>query len=383
MRVELIHPQELDAGAIADWLALRARLPAFGSPYFHPRFAQIVGQVRADARVLVLEDGGRRVGFWALHRRPDGFARPIGQPLADENGPLLDPNASIDLADALRKARLGAAAFTGLPCPPQAVAPFVCEVGESARIDLASGGASTLAALREAHSTHFKNMRRKERKALDAYRDISYDPACANQDTLDTLIGWKRAQFQRTGLYDVFAPAWTRALIAALAQEKSPAFRGVLTTLRLGDRLAAAEFALQSGGHLHSWITAYDADFSALSPGHLLQLRMIEGADAAGVGVIDIGVGASHYKRFYANAAEPLAQGMVAARGFVGALHGARSQLWRAAEANPVGAIGGAFGRLRRRSEIIMSADQTFQGRVGGMLQAVRDASVKPSEAAG
>jgi CelD/BcsL family acetyltransferase involved in cellulose biosynthesis len=383
MRVDLIHPKELDSAAIAAWIALRARLPGYRSPYFHPRFAQVVGQVRDDARVLVVEEGGRPVCFWPLHKRPDGFARPIGQPLADENGPVLDPEAMIDLGAVLRLAGIGAAAFTGLPCPPSQLAGFVTEVGESARIDLSGGGAATLTALREAHATHFKTMRRKERKALELYGAITYDAACADRETLATLLCWKQAQFRRTGLYDVFAPNWTGALICALAKEQDPAFRGVLTTVHLGDKLAAAEFSLQSGDHLHSWITAYDAAFATVSPGHLLQMRMIESADEAGIRMIDIGVGAGHYKRFYATTAEPLAQGVVAARGFAGRLHQLRSSLWRAAEANPVGGLAAAFGRLRRRSEMIAAADQSFAGRMSGLLRAVRDASVRPSEAAG
>jgi CelD/BcsL family acetyltransferase involved in cellulose biosynthesis len=383
MRVEVIHPGELDSGVIADWLALRTRMPAFSSPYFHPRFTQIVGQLRADVRVIVIEDGGRRVGFWPLHRRPDGFGRPIGQPLADENGPILEPQAQIDLSEALQKARFGAAAFTGLPSPHPPLAARIREIGETARIDLSVGGAKTLAALREAHASHFKNMRRKERKAQEAGGDVSYHQGAGEPEALQTLIGWKSAQYRRTGLYDVFAQPWTRGLIAALAAEQTPDFKGVLATLRLGGRLAAAEFALQSGPHLHSWITAYDADFSSLSPGHLLQLRMIEGADAAGVGVIDIGVGAGHYKRFYANQSAPLAQGLVIAGGLAGAMHGMRSRLWRAAEENPMQGVASAFGRLRRRSDMIVAADQSLSGRLGGLIRAIRDAPARPGEVAG
>lgn len=375
MRVECIHPNELDATLIGEWRHLRAQSPAYTSPYFHPRFAQLVGLLRDDARVLVLSDGGRRVGFWALHKRPDGFARPLGQPLADENGPILAPDAQLDLSKALRAARIGAAAFTGAPAHLAAIRGRVTEIGESARINLSLGGAATLAALKARHTTHFKTMRRKERKAVEAFDHIGFDARSRDRGVLTQLIAWKRAQFTRTGLYDVFAPRWTQDLISLLAAEDAADFRGVLTVLRFAGEVAAAEFSLQSDGHLHSWITAYDASYAAHSPGHLLQMRMIEGADEAGVALIDIGVGADHYKCFYANATEPLAQGIMVASTLAGAAHDLRGRLWRAVETAPVGTVSKAFTRLRRRTEIIVSADQSLEGRMRGLWQAVAAAA--------
>jgi CelD/BcsL family acetyltransferase involved in cellulose biosynthesis len=377
MRVDLIHPKELDAAAIGAWQALRAAHPAYASPYFHPRFTQVVGSLREDARVFLVEDGGRPVAFWGLHVRPDGYARPLGQPLADENGPIFDQSATLDFPALLREARIGAASFTGMPLPATVLSPFITETGQSARIDLRTGGAATLASLTQEHSTHFKNMRRKERKALELHGEIGFDGFCRDPAVLQLLIDWKRAQFVRTGIFDVLSPAWARALIIALAQETAPDFRGLVTVIRLGGHLGAVEFSLQGDGHLHSWITAYNPAHAALSPGHLMQIRVIENAEALGIKVIDIGVGEAHYKRFYANAWVALTQGVVPAASLTGAVHGMRSSLWRAAEATPIAGVAGLFGRLRRRTEIIVSAEQSFAGRCKGLAQAFSDASTR------
>jgi CelD/BcsL family acetyltransferase involved in cellulose biosynthesis len=381
MRVACIHPQELDASLQAQWRALQMASPRYGSPYLHPRFALLVGAQRSDARVLVIEDGGRIVGFWGLHKRPDGFGRPLGQPLADENGPVLHPEAEIDLPASLRAAGFAAAAFTGAPAPPQALARFVADAGQTARLDVSAGGPATLNALRAAHARHFKNMRRKERKAIEASGPIRFVAQTGDRATLRQLMAWKRAQFARTGLYDVFAPAWTRALIASLAEESDAAFGGVMAALYIGDRLAAAEFSLRGGAHLHSWIIAYDPQFSSFSPGHLINLRMIEGADALGARTIDFGVGAGHYKRFYANAAMDLARGVVTAASVAGTVHRWRSRLWRAAETATPGPVGDAFGRLRRRTEIIVSAELSLGGRARGLAQAVLSGGAKTKDA--
>lgn len=377
MRVECIHPKELDTTLIDEWRYLRMQSIAYASPYFHPRFAQLVGALRDDARVLIMSDGGRRMGFWALHKRPDGFARPLGQPLADENGPILASDARLDLNMVLRAAHIGAAVFTGAPAHLAALRGCVTDTGESARINLSHGGMATLAALKAQHATHFKNMRRKERKAVEAFGDIRFEARSRDGEVLTQLIAWKRAQFARTGLYDVFSQRWTRDLISHLAVEDAADFRGMLAVLRFAGKVVAAEFAIQSNGHLHSWITAYSASYAAYSPGHLLQIRMVEGADEAGIKVIDLGVGASHYKRFYANVVEPLTQGIVVASTLAGAAHGLRGRLWRAVESAPVATVSDAFARLRRRTEIIVSADQSLSGRMRGLWQAVAAAAEK------
>src|ERR1700756_3330920 len=79
----VVRPGELDPAELAMWRAMQAATPAFGNPLLGPDFAVAVGEVRADARVAVFHRRSQPVGFLAFHRRPRGFARPIGAPLAD------------------------------------------------------------------------------------------------------------------------------------------------------------------------------------------------------------------------------------------------------------------------------------------------------------
>jgi hypothetical protein len=73
-----------------------------------------------------------------------------------------------------------------------------------------------------------------------------------------------------------------------------------------------------------------------------------------------------------------LMRGVVSAASVSGAVHHWRSRLWRAAES---AAPGDAFGRLRRRSEIIVSAEQSLGGRVHGFVQAFRHAGSRAGAA--
>src|ERR1700761_3089936 len=90
LEAEIVHPAELSRVDIAAWRRLQAAEPAFGSPLLGPDFAQAVGAVRPDARVAVYRRAGHAIGFLAHHRRPGGFARPIGAPFCDYHALVSD-----------------------------------------------------------------------------------------------------------------------------------------------------------------------------------------------------------------------------------------------------------------------------------------------------
>src|SRR5580698_7435112 len=86
LEAELVHPSDLTADDVAAWRALQAAELTLANPLLGVEFAQAVGAVRADARVAIFRRGGRTIGYLAHHRRPGGFARPIGAPFCDYHG---------------------------------------------------------------------------------------------------------------------------------------------------------------------------------------------------------------------------------------------------------------------------------------------------------
>ena len=102
--VDVTRPSDLSALEQAAWRAFQAASPAFGDPLFGFDFALAVGAVRDDAHVAVYRRGGRIVGFLAHHRRPSGFARPIGAPFCDYHALISAPGEAIDGARALAAA---------------------------------------------------------------------------------------------------------------------------------------------------------------------------------------------------------------------------------------------------------------------------------------
>ena len=117
---QITHPDALDADLAARWRAIAASRPETSSPLLGPDFARAVGRVRPDAAVAVWRVQDEPVAFLPHLRRPGGLARPMGAPLADYHGLIADRR--VDVAEALRKADIGAYRFTGLIDPHGAFA---------------------------------------------------------------------------------------------------------------------------------------------------------------------------------------------------------------------------------------------------------------------
>ena len=167
-------------------------------------------------------------------------------------------------------------------------------------------------------------------------------------DILETLISWKREQYQRTGLHDVLAPDWSRAMLHACLTSESPILSGVLTTLRIDGKLAAIELGLRSHDVLHGWIAGYNQDFANYSPGILLQERLLQGACEAGIKRADLGGGAHHYKKYYGSDTVALSEGLVPACGFGGATRSMLGDAWMMLERAPLGPAARFAGSARR-----------------------------------
>ncbi len=83
MRLETVHPRELSASDAALWRAHQTSDPALQSPYLTPDWAKLIGDVREDARVVVIQDGA---GFFGAQRLSRFAAMGMGAPIADYQG---------------------------------------------------------------------------------------------------------------------------------------------------------------------------------------------------------------------------------------------------------------------------------------------------------
>ncbi|MFC8074273.1 GNAT family N-acetyltransferase [Streptomyces sp. NPDC057307] len=301
-----MRPGELDAGEIGRWRELRALSGAPANPFMEPEFTRAVGRVRPGARVAVIRGGGGAggegvpVGFFPYERGPLGQGRAIGFGVSDSQGLVLSPEHTVTAGELLRACSLTSWEFDNLEAGQPLFVPDAAEEFASPVIDIGQGYEAYAAVLRAGSPKFFRTTTAKERRLARQAGEVRFvfderDPAA-----LDTLMGWKSAQYRRTGRRDRFAKEWISTLVRQLATDhtpdRTPGCSGVLSVLYVADRPVAAHFGLRSRTVLSCWFPAYDTDFAKYSPGLVLHLRMAEAAAGAGIGLLDLGRGAAEYK---------------------------------------------------------------------------------------
>jgi CelD/BcsL family acetyltransferase involved in cellulose biosynthesis len=376
LRAETCHPAELAQADAGAWRELCAGRPEFASPLLGPDFARAVGEVRADARVAVWRWNDKPVGFLAYHRRPGGFARPIGAPLSDYHAVV--SCGALDMPRALAAAGLSAYRFTGLVDPLHAFKAAVATRPEAYVIQLESDAEAYLEALRAASPKRFKNYRRLDHKLdreVGALAVVAPDPS---QDAFDKLIAWKREQLARTGVHDFLAPDWTRGLMRTLFQRRDGDFQGLMVNLYAGGRLVAGHFGVRLGDVYHPWIASTDPELAAWSPGQVFLLRTVAAMPGLGLRTYDLGPGHDHYKRPYALTTRTVGEGLIGAASPAGRTAQAAQAAWTLAGADGAGLA----GRLRRRLDAIATTELTLAGRALGLASALAARARRPGGAA-
>ncbi len=374
------HPSTLSEGDASAWRALCAAEPAFRSPLLGPDFARLVGEVRDDARVAVFRRDGRPVGFLPFHKRPNGFARPIGSAFSDYHALVAAADDPLDGPEALAAAHIGAFAFTGL-IDPHGWFPRARPAQQSGHVITLRGSADAhLEALRSANPKRFKNWRRLQNKLEREFGDLVMTPCDTDQDAFELLLAWKRDQFRRTGSHDVLRAGWARALLQTAFDRREGPLRGVMTTLRAGGRLVAGHFGLAVGGVCHAWISSMDPECAGCGPGQVLMLQAPETLQALGLEVYDLGPGYAHYKAPFATSEVAIADGLAMAHGPAGLAARSLDSAWTLAGDGRIKVV----CRLRRRLDHIAAAETSMTGRVRGLIDAIagsgrRSASREPA----
>jgi CelD/BcsL family acetyltransferase involved in cellulose biosynthesis len=371
LQADIRHPRELTPQDLAAWAEFRAANPAFRSPLLSAEFAQAVSDVRDDARVAVFRRAGRTLGFLAHHRRPAGLARPIGAPWSDYHALVGAPDAEIDGAEALRAAGLSRFRFSGLVDPYGVFASAEADEHEAYLIALAEGttGEDYWEGLRAASPKRFKNMRRLEHKLAREVGEPTLVAPDQDQAAFDALLSWKSEQFVRTGLHDVLAPAWSRALMQSLFARREGPLQGLLISLKIGDRPIAAHFGVRLDDAYHPWIAAYDPALSAYSPGLTFISEAIRAMPALGLTSYDMSAGSDHYKRPFASDKAPIREGVLRVAG--GGLERSLGRLSHVLGARPARTL----RRVGRRIDHIASAELSLSGRVHGLAAALAASS--------
>lgn len=338
----------LDDELIQRWRDIQASQACFRSPYFCPEFTRLVAEVRADVKVVVIENDARPVGFLPFQRTPLDGGKPVGGPLSDYHGVIAEAGSEWRPEDLLAATGLGAWSFDHLVDPSGRFTPHSTAQATSPTLDLSGGYQKYAEDRRAAGSDYIRKTEGLARKLAREHGELTFrlhDDGAA----LDQLMAWKSAQYRESGLTDAFAVPWTRALMAKLARTRSDRFSGLCSTLHAGDKLVAVHVGMRSSSELHYWFPAYDPEFAKYSPGTLLLLRLAETLAEQGVTSIDLGKGDSLYKQRLMTGAVPLGEGFVERPSPVAALRAWQRRAEALAEAGRISGLGLLPLRVLRR----------------------------------
>ena len=230
MKYVLYRPEELSAEQWQIYAALRDARRDYDNPFFDPDFARLVGEVRSDTRIGFASDGDGVFAVWPMHVRPGNWARPVGSPFSDWNGPILGDNVELSFQEILAGFDLSGFTTGGLLPRPGVPSPGMRRIGSHVT-DLSAGFERYLAEQQRRWPKHFKKISRVYRNIERDFSEMRHDRDDRTDTVFQRLIELKRAQYVRTGRHDVLKAPWVNALFDRLRHFEGARLRARLMTL--------------------------------------------------------------------------------------------------------------------------------------------------------
>lgn len=347
--VDIVRPQELGTQELTLWRAFVAANPAYASPFFHPQFTQIAGQIAPGAQVAIFHERGEIAGFFP-HQRRGRAVQPLGAPMNDYHGVIARPGFDLPLETLPDLLGAGSAAVNG----------WVGQAGQGTARDtlqahLPNGWAAYDAERRALHGKYFKDKDRARRGLEREFGEMRVSLGHRGDWLLDRLVTLKSEQYRRSRLHDIFACGWTADLLSALTQSRDSDFGASMAVLEAGGETLATEFAIHAGGRYHFWLPVYETKAARYSPGILLSLETMRLGVEQGFTTFDYGFEGEGYKKYACNRRESVREAVVQSSGRMGALAGVEGRLATS---------------IRRRWATIDACETTLVGRAKGLVMA-------------
>ena len=292
------------------WLDFQAADPALASPYFSVGYAEAVEAVRPGVKVLKFFQNGRPAAYWPFRRGPLSTARPIAGAMDDLHGIIAHPSVTLDLTAKSLRRYIGGYAFSALPYDQRRHG-LQGQSGDGNQvIDLNVGYTAWIEA-RSALSASFRREYRKVDTLLQR-GDVHVRHDVVDSHRLERLITLKREAYTRAGHFDIFELTWPKDLLLKLLASGDDNARGILSTLSIGEDVAAICYSMRSNTSLHYWFPAYEARFAKQKPGLALLFSLAKWAALEGMSELHLGLGDDQYKRQLASWMMPVRCGALA-----------------------------------------------------------------------
>lgn len=349
LAIDFKRPSELSSAETEAWREFVRNDPALRSPYFALDFAECCEEARDDTRVIIARRKGRICGFLPLHTGRFGYARPLGGPLGDVQGVIAEPGEVLPLEALMRGAGLPIFDFHSALLSQSTFRDLPGTRDGSWIMDMSQGYAAWEASRKAVSSRVIKDIRLKRRRLEAAEGGFVFVMADMRPEALDLMYRWKREQYQRTGVFDVFSVDWTRRLVSAILKRQSDTFSGLCSTLYINNEIVGVHVGMASDRLCHYWFPAFNSDFSRLSPGVLLLDEMARTAAAIGHDGVELGPGDYRFKRDLASYQVGLCSGRLMLPSMLAATCRAGSAVANGLEALPIDALSRLSGKAVRK----------------------------------
>ncbi len=355
MKIDVVRPWELTASAVERWAALQAADPALESPFLSPYWPRAVSRAQgagSSVRVAVLGGLEDPKGFIAARVGPF-TAMPAGAPMCDYQGLVAEAGLEVDPREIVAALGVGRLDFCHMLDSQAPFAPHARGAEPSRVIDVSGGYPAYAEERRAAGVSALKDIDKKRRKIEREVGPVTFTAFSRSKSDFDQLVAWKQQAWRGSGQTDLFAAGWPLRLLRGLFASRDASFGGVLFTLHVGDRLAAAQLNLRGGATVHSWIIGHDSAFDRYSPGMMLFQDILRWMDQAPYSRLDLGSGDYRFKRELANHEVSVAHGFVGTRSPAAVMRQAAYGLRQVAERLPLGPVSELPGKAMRRLDLL------------------------------
>ncbi len=349
MQIELKKPSALSDEERGAWRAFTDADPHLGSPYFTYEFAECCEEARSDTRILVIREQGSLKAFLPMQTGHFGYARPLAGPLGDVQGVIAEPGYAPDLGAALKAVHIPVFEFHAALSSQSAFREHTVETLGSWMIDLSDGFEAWYAHRQAVEGKAMRNVRTRYKRLETIAEDYAFVMADNRPEALDAMIGWKRAQYAETGVFDVFSVGWTRRLLEAVLKRESDEFSGLCSTLQIDGKIAAVHVGMSSRRQCQFWFPAFDRDYNQVSPGLLMLVETARTCAAIGHTAIELGPGDFRFKKDLSSYQIGISTGHFSNPSLMGMMREGSAALMRSLDSDPPSALARLTGKAMRK----------------------------------
>lgn len=311
MDIIVIPGRNLDATLARAWKEMHLTNPELANPFFAPEFTLAVAAVMDGVEVAVIHEAGSPAALFPFERISDKLGGPVGRNLCAYQGLICRPGFTCDARELVRQCGLDEWKFDSLLATQTSFTRFHHVREPSPQMDLSRGYDVYAAERRAAGSELIKkcaNLMRRIEREVGPLRFVAHS---ADPTLLQQTLAWKSQQYIETGVLDILALGWVRALVEQIHAMQTEHFAGMLSLLFAGDQLVAGQLGMRSRSVWHYHLPAYNNKMAKYSPGLILLLKMAEHAPSLGLRTIDLGRGMHSYKERLMSGAVTVAAGNV------------------------------------------------------------------------